>query len=469
MSASKPMEKNTQLEEAALVAAEIRGRFDPGERIVFVSGNFNVVHPGHLRLLDFAEGCGDRLVVGVNPDNLGDALLREDLRLEGMRSISMVDESFILPVPPEVFVRLLKPEVVVKGKEHEDLPNPEAEIVEHYGGKLLFGSGEVRFSSLDILQRELRETNLSTVLKPLDFPERHNFGLADLVNLVERFSSLKVVVIGDLIVDEYINCDPLGMSREDPTLVVTPIQQDRFIGGASIVAAHASALGAEVEFFCVSGGDGLTAYVDQQLSEYNVSAHLFADDSRPTTLKQRFRADGKTLLRVSHLRQHDVSSGIADDIFSTLAAQIDLADLVIFSDFNYGCLPQPLVERIVALCNERGVMMVADSQTSSQMGDVSRFRGMDLLTPTEHEARIAVGDHSSGLVVLAEQLRVKAQSGPILVTLGAEGLLVHTTTGLHQEVQTDRLPAMNSLPKDVAGAGDCLLLTTMKISRSDIT
>ncbi len=101
-------------------------------------------------------------------------------------------------------------------------------------------------------------------------------------------------------------------------------------------------------------------------------------------------------------------------------------------------------------------MMVADSQSSSQMGDVSRFKDMMLLTPTEREARLAVHDYDSGLVILAEKLRKKAESNNIIMTLGAEGILAHV--GYPDDgVITDRLSAFNIGPKDSAGAGDSLL------------
>jgi hypothetical protein len=145
--------------------------------------------------------------------------------------------------------------VVVKGKEHANHLNPEQEVLESCGGKLLFSSGEVRFSSLDLLQRELLESNSSTIRKPHDFAERYGFEFAKLARYVRRFSTLKVVVVGDLIVDEYITCDPLGMSHEDPTIVVTPIQRDRFVGGAGIVAAHARGLGAHRDCFSREIGD----------------------------------------------------------------------------------------------------------------------------------------------------------------------------------------------------------------------
>ena len=102
-------------------------------------------------------------------------------------------------------------------------------------------------------------------------------------------------------------------------------------------------------------------------------------------------------------------------------------------------------------------MMVADSQSSSQLGDVSRFKGMMLLTPTEREARLAVRDFESGLVVLAEKLRKKARAKNVVMTLGAEGLLAHAATATSDEFTTDRLSAFNTSPKDSAGAGDSLL------------
>ena len=72
-------------------------------------------------------------------------------------------------------------------------------------------------------------------------------------------------------------------------------------------------------------------------------------------------------MRVSHLREHGISAELSDELFKRLQSVLRTANLVVFSDFNYGCLPQPLVDRICAECNEHGVMMVADSQSSSQV------------------------------------------------------------------------------------------------------
>lgn len=439
------------------LVSEIRQAAGPSARIVFVSGNFNVVHPGHLRLLRFASECGDYLIVGLLGDESSGALIPAMLRLEGVQAIAGVDRAVLLSGRPEAFIAALRPDVVVKGKEHEKNFNPERSVVEAYGGKLIFSSGEARFSSIALLQRELRDLDVASINRPMDYPERHDFDFARLSRWVEQFSNLRVVVIGDLILDEYITCDPLGMSQEDPTIVVTPIKHDLFVGGAGIVAAHALGLGAEVDYFSVVGNDSMAEYARKTLGARGVRATLIPDDSRPTILKQRYRARGKTLLRVSHLRQHDIGRDLVEHMIGAIAPALDAADLVIFSDFNYGCLPQVLVDAVSELCLTRDVMMVADSQASSQLGNVARFHGMHLVTPTEHEARLAMRDPASGLVVLADALQQKCEARHVMVTLGAEGVLVHSPQFPSGGLITDQLPAFNSAPKDVSGAGDSLL------------
>lgn len=439
---------------------QLRKQVAQRKRTVFVSGTFNIVHPGHLRLLRFAAENGDFLVVGVLRDGLAaNAQLSQDSRLEGVAAISWVNHAFVLQDTPADFLAEFRPSVVVKGKEHENAENPERAIVQSYGGQLLFGSGDTTFSSLELLRREAEIINHSSITRSKEYMDRHQFNLADLTSLLDAFHGLKVCVIGDTIVDEYVQCDPLGMSQEDPTIVVAPILTERFIGGAAIVAAHARNLGAKsVEFVSICGTDDTAGYVAEKLGGYGVNARLVADSSRPTTLKQRYRAGNKTLLRVSHLRQHKIGKTLQNQIFDHVIDALADADLLIFSDFNYGALPQDLVDRISAECLRRNVMMVADSQSSSQVGDVSRFKSAALLTPTEREARIALGNYEDGLVVLAELLRQSSNAQNVVITLGAEGILIHAKDGKEGHWETDRLAALNTAPKDSAGAGDSLLV-----------
>ena len=431
-------------------------------KTVLVSGNFNVLHPGHLRLLRFAKECGDRLLVAVESDRIAGerALLHEHLRLEGIRSNSFVDEAFILDEPVVDVITRLKPDVVVKGKEHEIRFNPEFSVLEKYGGQLLFSSGETIFSSLDLIRREFQNFDPQSINLPHEYLIRHEIELERLTRLVQDFSSLKVCVVGDLIIDEYITCEPLGMSQEEPTLVVMPIDSTRFIGGAGIVAAHAAGLGAQVQFVSVTGNDSAREFAREGLAAMGVKADLLVDSSRPTTLKQRFRSKGKSLLRVSHLHQGAISVVLQKEMLKVIELAMANSDLLVFSDFNYGCLPQALVDQIAIMAKTRNIMMAADSQSSSQVGDISRFKGMGILTPTEREARISTRNREDGLVILAEQLKQQAFAQNILLKLGDEGLMIHAGNGKETDWMTDRIAALNSAPKDLAGAGDSMLIAS---------
>ena len=428
---------------------------------VLVTGVFNVLHPGHVRLFRFDKECGDYLIVAVQSDktSVQPIHVKEQLRLESVESNSYVNESFITNDTPEELIKRLKPDVLVKGREHEARLNPEEEVLAQYGGELLFESGEVSFSSIDLLEKEFKQSQIYSDRLPVDYMERHNIKREQLLEYIDKFSNLNVTVIGDLIMDEYVLCDPLGMSQEDPTIVVTPIDKELFIGGAGIVAAHAAGLGAEVNFCSVTGVDSMYEQALKMLHHAGVTLHLINDKNRPTTLKQRYRSRGKTLLRVSHLHQSDINQGLQNKIISQLKKIISGVDLLVFSDFNYGCLPDNLIIEIVKLAKKHKVYIVADSQSSSQIGDVSRYKNIDLLTPTEREARIAMRDHNSGLVVLAESLRQNSNTKNILLKLGEEGVLIHAGTK-ESSYLTDRISALNSSPKDVAGAGDSMLITS---------
>lgn len=431
-----------------------------GKKLVFVSGNFNILHPGHLRLLRFAADQGGYLVVGVNADSHLN-LLKQDYRLENVMSISWVNHAFIMDVSAEDFIANLKPDVVVKGQEFEERFNPESEIVSSYGGKLVFGSGDVVFSSVDLLRKEFKDFGGGCLSKPSDYLARHLITEESLCDTVSKFKTLKVIVIGDIIVDEYIECDALGMSQEDPTIVVTPVLTRKFLGGAGIVSGHAKGLGSNVSFFSVAGNDENNKFVCSELDKWGVKPFIYADDTRTTSLKQRFRAGNKTLLRVNSLKSHHINKSIQKLMLNDLEKEMASANLLIFSDFSYGCLPQSLVRSVIELAKKNNVMMVADSQSSSQTGDISRFKEMDLITPTEREARLPLNDFESGLIILSEKLRQKTSSKHIFLTLGAEGVLIHSAREKelagHDDWETDRLPALNSNPKDVSGAGDSLL------------
>lgn len=425
--------------------------------MVFVSGNFNILHPGHLRLLRYAHDLGDELVVGVYSDRLAaeHAFIAENDRLTAVEAIEWVEDAFIIDEPIENILLQVKPDFIVKGREYEHTHNVEQNVVSQYGGQLIFSSGETTFSSLDLIQRSVDEPNVWLDVMS-EFLSRYNIDKNRLKEIVSQFDKTKICIIGDLIIDEYIECDPLGMSQEEPTIVVTPIESKQFVGGAGIVAAHAASLGSDVMLLSVTGVDGLARFARQSLERSGVTVRMVEDNSRETTLKQRFRSRGKSLLRVNRLQHRSIGIDLQRKLMSLLEAHAQTIDVLVFSDFNYGCLPQDLVEQITDFGKRNSIKMLADSQSSSQIGNIGRFVDMDLITPTEREARLSLRNNEDGLVVLAEGLRKHARAENVFLTLGAEGLFIYFRSPSGEQ-RTDQLPALNQNPRDVVGAGDSLL------------
>lgn len=425
---------------------------------VFVSGMFNVLHPGHFRFLKYAASLGGKLSVGVLCDRLAPlATVAQGERLQNMRELAFIDEVFLLEVLPEKYIAKARPDFVVKGWEYHDQDNPEIEVLESYGGRLVFSSGEINLTGFSAPEENSKGI-LKTIVKPQKFMERHDFNFLSLKKVVKKFDALNVCVLGDIIVDEYVTCQAVGMSREDPTIVVRPADCEFYLGGAGIVSAHACGLGAQVHFLSVSGDDDAGRFAEEKLREYGVNAHIFVDDSRPTTQKKRYRANNKTMLRVNDYSDHPVSEKVQNYIMERLQHILHDLDVIIFSDFSYGVLPQKMVDDIIKLANDNDIIVAADSQTSSQTGNIARFKNASLITPTEHEVRTAIKNFADGLVKLSDKICDMTAASNIVITLAEEGLFVSRQG--ESEIVNDRLPAFQATAVDPAGAGDAFLVAS---------
>jgi len=423
---------------------------------IFVSGFFNTLHPGHIRLLKFAKSLGDELIVGIISKKIirNKSYNSDTSRVETIKSINFIDKVILINTSIEKTLLKVKPDFVVKGKEHEHSQNIESNILKKIGAKIIFNSGGPT-SEYDIAEQNYANYNIKSQKK---FLNKHNINIKSLIGNISKFKKLNISVVGDIIVDEYISCVPLGMSHEDPSLVLNPTNSSKFLGGAGIVAAHASQLGAKVNLISVVGNDENSKFCKKKLNEYKVKNALFTDNLRPTILKKRYNTKNKTHLKVSFLNQTSIETKIQENILKHLKKIINKTDILVFSDFNYGCLPQSLIEKIIFEARKSKVFIVADSQSSSQVGNISRFKLLDLITPTEREARIALQNNDDGLIILAETLKDKCKTKNIILTLGEAGILMHNALE-----QTDILPTFNKNPIDVAGSGDSLYITSAMI------
>lgn len=418
---------------------------------VFVSGVFNVLHIGHIRLFSFAKTIGARLVIGVLDEHLCAVQPSQSLeeRITQLSTCSLVDEIIVIENSVLQTIREIRPNVILKGAEFASLVNEEAEFITEYPTcELLFSPGVLG----DISHNG---TNLA---KSAEYLKRHTIDIDEIQKIINKFEELKVVVIGDSIVDEYVECEPIGMSREDPTIVVRPMNCHSYIGGAAIVAAHARALGASVKFISMCGNDQAGKFLSKELSKFKVEHHLFNQKYRPTTLKKRYRANGKTLLRVSELDDRDMENSHHSSFLQKVRESVTDADLVVLSDFSYGVLSYETVNKIREVCDRIDVPIIADAQSSSQLGDITKYSNSLLITPTEREARLAFKDRKLGLTALCNQIMDDLNIENMFITLGEKGIFIQTKNS-ENEWKTDEIEALNKAAVDPAGCGDSVLIT----------
>jgi len=424
-------------------------------KTVFISGKFKVIHSGHIRLFLYAKTIGNRLIVGLDSDGLdaSELLWREEF----LRNQEFVDD--VITFDGDVIKTILnvRPDVVLKGSEFEPQFNLESEAVTKYGGQLIFSSGSTHFSEEDLINKRDNKIIEKNLTIHNDFLKRNNIDRNALLTQIKNFEKIRVCVIGDLIIDEYINCHPLGMSREEPTVVVTPIDSMKYLGGAGIVAAHTVGLGAETNLITILGEDDIGKWSIDKANQYGVKIHAIVDRNRPTTLKQRYRSGNHTLLKISHISQEEVGTSVQKKIIEKFNEIAPKTDVLILSDFSYGTFSSDTAQRLIATARENGILISADSQTSSQIGNLSQFNGVDLITPTEVEARMELKDHTSGLAIIVEKLRLHMNAGSILLKLGSDGVLLHGTDSQGKVMATDAIPSLNPNPVDTSGAGDSML------------
>lgn len=441
---------------------------DLDKKISFCQGHFNVIHPGHLRFLDYVKRQGDCTIVAVQGYNWLDSKNKEIFfdekeRALSVASIERIDKVVIFNDKSILdLISLIKPDVYVRGEEFSnciDKIQDEINLVEQLGGKVIFSSGQVEYSTSEFLEYDLFDLatkNKTIFIKTL---EKQDIAINKLVSYANCFKNKNILVIGDVIVDEYIACDAVGMSAEAPILNIRELESKRFVGGAAVVARHVKALGANCNFVSVVGSDSPGEYVKKELEQDGICTSLFVDNERKTTFKMRYMVGNQKLLRVSRLDEHYLNSNLESLVKAYIKSIAKEIDGIIVSDFAYGIITPAILNFIVEMAKKYNIKLFGDSQSSSQIGDVAKFKAFDLITPTEREARLALGDKFNGLEKVSNILLEKTSAKNMVIKLAEKGFISYQNLDFPNasRVKSQHFPALSVNPIDAMGAGDSLL------------
>ncbi|MGD2107885.1 MAG: PfkB family carbohydrate kinase [Phycisphaerae bacterium] len=458
------------LDELLTAVADAR---KAGKTVVQCHGCFDIVHPGHIRYLEFARQQGDVLIVSLTGDSQiskGDSrpYIPQALRAENLAALVFVDHVYIDPSPTaRNLLARIKPDVYVKGREYEHSTDPgflaEKGVVESYGGRMIFSSGEVVFSSTELIESafghspgddaESRRLALLT--------QRYNLSPASIEEALGRFRNLRALVVGDVLIDRYVFCDALGIASESPVISLAQRDERRFVGGAAIVARHIAALGGRASFLGAVGNDRESAEVADLLRNEGIESHLM--HLRPGIVqKSRFLADDSKLFKVDEGNAFPLDSVAERKAAAIIEQQCARADVLILCDFGYGMITGGLLARVLPTIRHNVRTLAAD--VSGGRASLLSFRHVDLLCPTERELRATLNDYDSGLSAVAWRMLEKTQARHLFVTLGERGMVVfgrrsqdRTSPDWSGRLRSEQLPSFAHHAVDRLGCGDALL------------
>jgi rfaE bifunctional protein kinase chain/domain len=431
-------------------------------RVVMCHGTFDLVHPGHIRHLTYAKSKADILVASLTADaHIAKAHYRpfvpEELRAMNLAALEVVDYVVIddRPTPLEN-IAYLQPDYFAKGYEYVEggvhpRTSEEIQILETYGGEILFTPGDIVFSSSRFIEETPPNIAVEKLLALLD---SEGISFDDLKDGLALCRGLRAHVLGDTIVDEYVYCTPIGSSAsKSPTISVKLDEAVDFAGGAAVVARHLRAAGAEVAFSTVLGDDELAAFVRDALVEEGIECLAVEDPTRPTTRKSNYIAGGYRLLKVDRVDNRPISDRIVDEFQRALSSTA--ADVVVFSDFRHGVFSRETIPLLTESIPE-GPLRVADSQVASRWGNILDFQGFDLITPNEREARFALADQDSVVRPLALELFRRSGCGTLMLKLGERGIITYRAPS-HEVRAFFTIDSFADPVVDAVGAGDALL------------
>jgi D-beta-D-heptose 7-phosphate kinase / D-beta-D-heptose 1-phosphate adenosyltransferase len=274
----------------------------------------------------------------------------------------------------------------------------------------------------------------------------------ELAAIVRKFHTARVLIVGDVILDRYISGAVHRLSPEAPIPVLRPETNYATLGGAANVAVNIATLGGQATLVGVTGNDLAGEEIRRLLQVTpGIRSALVRIDGRATTAKTRFMTGSHQLLRLDEEITDPLDSNGSSAIIEAVNSNLDAADVIVLSDYAKGVLCDGVLEAILARAKETGRLVIADPKRE----DFAAYRGATVLTPNEHEVRMAtrIDAAQDAEADRAGRMALETTGGEaVLVTRSAKGL-----TLVRRDAAVLHLPTRAREVADVSGAGDTLV------------
>jgi len=455
-------DKIHSIEDLGAIAAREKAA---GRSVVLCHGVFDLVHLGHVRHIEAARREGDVLIATCTSDphvnrGPGRPVFTDVMRAEMLASLATVDYVGINDAATaEPLLEVIQPSVYIKGSEYENPEDDvtgkireERELVERFGGRLAF-TKEITFSSSSLLNRHVDP--YEPVLRDFLDRIRDAGGVERLHGLIESVADMKVVLVGDTIIDEYSYVTSLGKASKENMVATLHSDNELFAGGVIAAARHVASFVREVEIVTTLGeGDPHEQLVRDSLPP-NVTLSVVHLPGRPTTRKQRMVENSslQKLFEVYFMRDDPLDAPVCARIDALVRERVTQADMAIVTDFGHGLIGPGTVS---ILCQEARFLAVNAQTNSGNQGYnlITKYPRADFICIDAPEARLAVSDRYSDIANVTEHgLRRRIDCSRIIVTHGANGCYHYA-----DEQGVGHAPAFTKRVVDTVGAGDAFFV-----------
>jgi len=434
-----------------------------GMSVVLCHGTFDLMHTGHIRYLQRAKQEGDVLLVTVTGDAFvnkgpGRPVFNEHLRAENLAALACVDLVAVNQAATAVeLLHEIRPDLYVKGSDYQSHSDDvtgniarEQEAVEAHGGRIFY-TDEIVFSSSSLLNEHFGLFPPATKEYLNTFREK--WSDIDVHDMLESLSGLRVLVIGDAIIDQYHYTSPLGQTGKGNTLAVHYKSEEQFAGGAIAVANHLASFADQVTLVTGLGTiDSQEEFIRLKLLD-NIEPNFFYMEGAPTIIKRRFAdADLSKFLEVYYYKEEPVLGKIEGEVCDWLNLHVANYDVVIVPDFGNGFISAAMID---VLCDRAKYLAVNTQVNSGNRGYhvIHRYARADFASLNEPEVRLAAHNRHDPIESVAQDVGDRVKAKHFAVTRGTKGaMMLDRVDGMVHTV-----PALSTKVVDRIGAGDSFL------------
>ncbi len=272
--------------------------------------------------------------------------------------------------------------------------------------------------------------------------------------MTDKIGGAKILILGDVMLDEYLFGQVNRISPEAPVPVVEIQSEKILLGGAANVAANIRALGDEPILLGTVGEDEASLKVSQLLKQKSISSDFLINDRRRrTTIKTRVIAHSQQVVRADREDAYPLDEEMEGKVLHRLNTVTDEIKAVIISDYGKGVITKPLLEQVIEICRARDIFVAVDPKETN----FHNYRNVSVITPNHHEAGFAYGRRiltESDLIEVGNGLLNKLQARSILITRGSDGMSL-----FQSGAEPTHIPTFARQVFDVTGAGDTVIAT----------